>query len=126
MISRMSSGSSRAETVQRDVPGTRDRRPPAARHQLGILNESVRAFRHGLLASVAFFVTPAARDRCEGLTRVGEDNGCARCRLIASDDDIDLERIELDAATHPSGTLGGYQGRPGAEEGVENNIATVR
>ena len=31
-------------------------------------------------------VTPAGRNRYEGLTRVGEDGGCARCRLIAPDD----------------------------------------
>src|SRR6516164_6605684 len=71
------------------------------------LNESLRAFPHGLLASVAAFVTPAGRDRCERLTSVGEDNGCARCRLIAPDDDVDVERIELDAIAHPPGILGG-------------------
>ena len=78
-----------------------------------------------LLASDAFFVTPAGRNRCERLTSVGEDNGCARCRLIASDDDVDVERIELDTAAHPPGILGRHKGRPRAEEGVENNLATV-
>jgi hypothetical protein len=50
-------------------------------------------------ATPALGVTPAGRNRCEGLTRVGEDSGCARCCLIAPDNLVDVERIELDAAT---------------------------
>src|SRR5262249_27890355 len=50
--------------------------------------------------------TPAGRNRCEGLTCVGEDSGCACCRLIAPDGEVDVERIELDAAAHPPGILG--------------------
>ena len=61
-----------------------------------------------------------------GSPRVREDNGFARCRLIAPDDYVDVERIELDAAAHPPGVLGSHKGRPRAEEGVENNLATVR
>jgi hypothetical protein len=74
---------------------------------------------------VALVVTPAGRYLFEGLARVGENNGSARFRLIASDNDIDVEWIELDAAAHPPGILGGDESRPGAEEGVENNLATV-
>ena len=85
-----------------------------------------KSFPARILASVVAFVTPAARDRCEGLSRVGEDNGCARCCLIAPDDDVDVEWIELDTAAHPPGILGSHKCRPRAEEGVENNLATVR
>jgi hypothetical protein len=59
----------------------------------------LESFPERLLASVAFVVTPAGRNRCEGLARVGEDSGCARCCLIAPDNLVDVERIELDAAT---------------------------
>jgi hypothetical protein len=76
-------------------------------------NGQAPAFPQELLASVAVLVAPAGLNRCEGLTSVGEDSGCVCCRLIAPDDDVDVERIELDAAAHPAGTLGGYQGRPG-------------
>jgi len=48
-----------------------------------------------LLIVSNFFVAPSGRDDCEGLTRVGEDRGLARCRLIAPDDDVDIEGIEL-------------------------------
>ena len=37
----------------------------------------------------------------------GENNGSARFCLVASDNDIDVEWIELDAAAHPPGTLRG-------------------
>ena len=61
----------------------------------------------------------------EGLASVGENYGYACCRLITPNDDIDLEWIELNAAAHPTGILGGDQGRPGVEEGIENNLTTV-
>jgi hypothetical protein len=75
------------------------------------------------VAFVALVVTPAGRYLFEGFPRVGENSGGARFRLMASDSDV--ERIELDAAAHPPGILGGDESRPGAEEGVENNLATV-
>ena len=58
----------------------------------------------------AFVVTPAGRNRCEGLSSVGEDSGCARCRFIASDDYIRVEWIKLDATAHPPSILGGHKG----------------
>src|SRR5258705_10635105 len=79
-----------------------------------------------LVAFVTLVVTPAGRYLFEGLARVGENNGSARFRLIASDNDIDVEWIQLDAAAHPPGILGGDESRPGAEARVENNIANVR
>jgi hypothetical protein len=78
-----------------------------------------------LVAFVTLVVTSAGRYLFEGLAGVGENNNSAGCRLIAPDDDIDVEWIELDAAAHPPGILGGDKSRPGAEEGVENNFATV-
>src|SRR5262249_20201973 len=70
-------------------------------------------------------MTPAGRYLFEGRASVGENNGCARFRLIASNNDVDVEWIELDAAAHPSSILGSDQGRPRAEKRVENNLATV-
>ena len=82
---------------------------------------------HMSVAFVALIVSSrlAGRDLFEGLASVGENNGSACFRLIASDNDIDVAWIELDAAAHPPGILGGDKSRPGAEEGVENNFATV-
>jgi hypothetical protein len=85
----------------------------------------VNVFPQKLAAFVALVVTPAGCYLFEGLARVGENNGSARFRLIASDNDIDVEWIELDAAAHPPGILRGDESRPGAKEGVENNLATV-
>src|SRR6476620_6707457 len=82
-------------------------------------------FPQKLVAFVALVVTPAGCYLFEGLARVGENNGSARFGLIASDNDIDVEWIELDAAAHPPGILRGDESRPGAKEGVENNLATV-
>jgi hypothetical protein len=45
-----------------------------------------------------FVVTPADGQCCEGFTRVGEDSGPARERLIAADDNVNVARIELCAA----------------------------
>src|ERR1700738_5624214 len=86
---------------------------------------ALRAFPQKLVAFVALVVTPAGRSLFEGLARIGENNGSARFRLIASDNDIDVEWIELDAAAHSPCILGGDESRPGAEEGVEHNLATV-
>jgi hypothetical protein len=44
------------------------------------------------------FPFDAGRDLFEGLAGVGENSGSPCFRLIASDNDIDVERIEFDAA----------------------------
>jgi hypothetical protein len=80
------------------------------------LNEP-KSFPQKLVAFVALVVTPAGRYLFEGLARVAENSGGARFRLIAPDNDIDVEWIELDATAHPTGILGGDQSRPGSEEG---------
>jgi hypothetical protein len=77
-----------------------------------------------LLAIVALFVPPTGSNLFKGLTSVGESNGVIRCRLIAPDDHVDIERIELYAAARSSGVLGGAQSGSGAEKGVENNFAS--
>src|ERR1700738_4843583 len=86
---------------------------------------ALRAFPQKLVTFVALVVTPAGRYLFEGLARVGENNGSARFRLIASDNDIDVEWIELDAAAHPPGILGGDGGRSGAGEGIGENLPPV-
>jgi hypothetical protein len=59
-----------------------------------------------LAAFVTPVVTSAGRYRLEGLARVGENNSSAGCRLLAPDNEIDVEWIELDAAAHSPGVLG--------------------
>ena len=86
-------------------------------HSSGLITQS------GCVRRLA--VPPPVRYLFERLARVGKNNGCARFRLIAPDDDVSVERIEFDAVAHPPGILGGDQGRSRAEEGVENNFATV-
>jgi hypothetical protein len=41
---------------------------------------------------------------------------------VAPDNDVDMDRIELDRAARPPSVLDGEQSRPGAEEWVENNF----
>jgi len=55
-------------------------------------------------------LAPAGREVLEGLVGLGENGGGAGCRLIASDNNIDIERIELDATAHPIGFIGGDEG----------------
>jgi hypothetical protein len=79
--------------------------------------------REKLVAFVTLIITPAGRYLFEGLAGIGENCGSAGCRLIASDNDINVAWIELDAAACPPGLLGGDKRRPAAEEGVENSFS---
>ncbi len=45
--------------------------------------------------------------------------------LVAADDHVDVERIELDAAAYATGRLRGDEGRAGPEERVDNNVAAA-
>ena len=45
--------------------------------------------------------------------------------LIPAQDDIDVERVELDAEAASAGSLGGDEGRAGAKERVEDEVAAV-
>ena len=46
-------------------------------------------------------------------------------RFIASDDNIDVERVELDPATDAASGLGSDQSRPGAEEGINHVLTPI-
>jgi hypothetical protein len=45
--------------------------------------------------------------------------------LLAAHDHIDVERVELDPATDAAGLVGGDEGRAGAEERVDDDIAAM-
>jgi hypothetical protein len=75
---------------------------------------------------IALFVPPAGSQLFKWLTSVRDGNGCTCCRLVPPDDDVDINRIKLNAAVRSSSVLAGKQSRPGAEERVENNLITVR
>jgi hypothetical protein len=74
---------------------------------------------------VALFVTPARYYLFEGLASLSENSGDARFRLEASNNYINVERIELDAIAYSPGILGGNESRPGGKKGIENNLAAV-
>ena len=61
-------------------------------------------------------VTSSGRYLFEGFVRVGENDVCPRCRLIAPNDDIDIEWIELDTAAYPTGIFGGNKGLTRSQE----------
>ena len=86
-------------------------------HSSGLITQSACVRR--------LLVTPAGGYLFEGRASVGKNNGCARFRLIALNNDIDVEWIELYAAAHPPGIFGSDQGRPRAEKGIQNDLATV-
>ena len=86
-------------------------------------------FPQKLVAFVALVVTPAGCYLSEGLARVGENNGSARFRLIASDNDIDVEWIELDTRGrlpwHQSTNYWRAVTRPGWDASGSNNPAGI-
>lgn len=65
------------------------------------------------------------RQVLERLAGIGQNGILARGPLVAADDDVDVERIELDAATDTADLVGGNQGRPGAKERVNDDVATI-
>ena len=67
----------------------------------------------------------ASRERLECLTGLDEDGVIARGQLVPSDDHVDIERIELNAATDAAGLFGGNETRPGVEERVDDDFASV-
>jgi hypothetical protein len=67
-----------------------------------------------VLASFASNHAYPARLRAAGLANgspVSARIALVRCRPIASDDDVNVERMELDAAANPPGIFGGHKGR---------------
>src|SRR5271170_2683289 len=65
------------------------------------------------------------RQLTEALAGLHEDRRLAAGRLVATHDDVDVERVKLDAPAEAAGRLGGDEGRPGAEERVQHDIAAV-
>jgi len=65
----------------------------------------------------------AGRHLFEGLASVGENSGGARFRLKASNNYINVERIEFDAAAYSSGFFGGDESRPGVPVGNPIRLA---
>jgi hypothetical protein len=50
---------------------------------------------------------PTHCQRLKGLARLHENRVVAHRRFIASDDEIDIERVELDATADPTALVGG-------------------
>ena len=73
----------------------------------------------------ALLPCPTRAKRLERLAGLDENRGLAGRRLIAPDDHVDVERIELDAATDASGLFGGDESRARPKEGVDDDIAAV-
>ena len=67
----------------------------------------------------------ARRQRLEGLAGLGEDREAARGGLVAPNDHVDIERIDLDPAADTTRGLGGDEGRAGAEKRVDDDVAAV-
>jgi hypothetical protein len=61
----------------------------------------------------------------ERLAGLFQNRGVARFGLVTAENDVDIERIELDAAAATTGSLGGNQGRAGPEERVEHDVPSV-
>ncbi len=65
------------------------------------------------------------RQLAEALAGFDQDSGIARRGLVATDDHVDIKRIEFDAAADSAGLLGRDEGRARAEERVDDNVAPV-
>ena len=70
----------------------------------------------------ALAVTRLCQKRLAGLDM---RRSLARGKFIPTDDDVDIERIELDAAANAASLLGGDEGRARAEERVDDDVAPV-
>src|SRR5271166_1945376 len=68
---------------------------------------------------------PACRQRLERLAGLGEDRTVSSGGLVAPNDHVDIERIDLDAATDTTRGLGGDEDRAGAEKRVDDDVAAV-
>ena len=65
---------------------------------------------------------PSRRDAPERLACLDKDGRLAGRGFIAADYDVDVERIELDAAADAAGVLGGDEGRPGTKKRVDHML----
>jgi hypothetical protein len=59
-----------------------------------------------LLAFVAHLIAPPVRDLFEGLGSICKNGDLVRYRLIAPDDNVDVEWVEFNAAAYPPCILG--------------------
>src|SRR5271168_317727 len=57
---------------------------------------------------------------------LGMDRARAGHALPAADRDVDIKRVNLDAAANAAGALRRHQGRPAAQKGIEHNVAAAR
>ena len=58
-------------------------------------------------------------------TGIGEDRSQADRALLAADDNVDIQGIQLHRVADAAGGLGGDQGRTRAEEGINHDVAPV-
>lgn len=84
------------------------------------LERGARRCRLGLLGVSLLF------QYGEGLARCLKDGGLFGDLLIPAHDDVDIERIEFHAPADAARLLGRDQGRAGAEERIEDDVAPVR
>ena len=61
----------------------------------------------------------------KSLASLFQNRGVAGFGLVTVEDDVDIERIELDAAAASTGALGGNQGRARPEEWVHDDFPSV-
>jgi hypothetical protein len=81
--------------------------------------------RHPITVDRRCFPRPPRAQRLERLAGLDENRRVARRGLVASHNHIDVERIQLDAATNAPGLLGGDESRAGAEERVDDDAAAI-
>ena len=72
------------------------------------------------------FFRPARCLDVERLASLGERRSFTGGALVAAHDHVDIERIEFEPAANAAGFLSCNEGRPGAEERVNDNVAPVR
>src|ERR1700722_17262662 len=56
----------------------------------------------------------------------GMDRAVAGQALPTADGDVDIKRVDLDAAADAAGALRRHQGRPAAQKRIEHNVAAPR
>ena len=61
----------------------------------------------------------------EALPGLHEDRGLAARPLVAADNHVDVKRVELDSAADAAGLVRCDEGRTGAEERVDDNVAAI-
>src|ERR1700722_11218800 len=57
---------------------------------------------------------------------LGMDRALAGHALPAADGDVDIKRVDFDAAADAAGALRRHQGRPAAQKRIEHNVAAPR